>query len=313
MAGAVCSGIFFNITGNRSPSFIQNHYKLGKMVDGSLILNNFECIFLYYKNRIEPVNPHYRKSLNLLHELLRDDGETELYIVYEILKTRGLYVKRESNMLFARKTPNGKLMGPIIVRRENSVTDFHYLHSNAPAYYFTLDEDGDITAFLVTEEEIAGRNNEKIPLHIDTERVGGRIVTDRRDIPAWYGQPFKDLRILSDFESGYHGSDSTEGFLNRIYSDLIDRRFIVKSGFKYGAHFRAYAENIGDHAEFLIHYLEGPEEWYKISRAVRVANGVRKRMIFCGYMNDRLMFVEIKRIRDPFREQDDAVEPTTPG
>ena len=306
MAGAICSGIFFNITGNKSPSSLQNHYRLGKIVDGSLILNNFECIFLYFKKRIDPVNPIYRKSLNLLHDLLRDDGEFELYIVYEILKTRGLYVKRENNRLFAKKTPNGKLMGPIIVRRENSITDFDYLHSNSPAYYFTIDEDGDITAFLVTEEEMNGRNMVNIPDHIETERIGGRVVTDRNDIPEWYGQPFKDLRILSDFETGYNDSASVDGFLHRVYSDLVDRKFIVKSGFKYGAHFRAYSEKIEDHAEFLIHYLEGQEEWYKISRAVRVANGVRKRMIFCSYINDKLVFVEIKRIRDPFSQNENG-------
>ena len=303
MVGAICSGIFFNITGNKSPSFLQNHYKLGKIVDGSLMLNNFECIFLYYKNRIDPVNPVYRKSMNLLKELLRDEGETELYIVYETLKIRGYYVKRENNMLFARKSPHGNYTGPIIVKRENSITDFSYLYSNTPAYYFTIDEDGDITAFLVTAEEMTGLGRETIPDDISTERVGGRVVTDSQDIPDWYGQHFKDLRILSDFESGYHKPDSIAGSLNRVYSDLIDRRFIVKSGFKYGAHFRAYVENIQEHAEFLIHYLEGPEEWYKISRAVRVANGVRKRMIFCGYIGSRLLFVEVKRIRDPFKDQ----------
>jgi len=302
MDGAICSGIFFNITGNKSPSFLQNHYKLGKIVEGSLVLNNFECIFLYYKNRIDPVNPIYRKSTNLLRELLRDEGETELYIVYETLKIRGYYVKRENNMLFARKSPHGDYTGPIIVKRENSTTDFSYLYSNTPAYYFTLDEDGDITAFLVTAEEMVGMNMERIPSDINIERVGGRFVTDNQDIPDWYGQPFKDLRILSDFETGYHRSDATAGSLSRIYSELIDRRFIVKSGFKYGSHFRAYVENIQQHAEFLIHYLEGPEEWYKISRAVRVANGVRKRMIFCGYIDSNLLFVEVKRIRDPFKD-----------
>ncbi|MCL4480717.1 MAG: hypothetical protein M1113_04450 [Candidatus Thermoplasmatota archaeon] len=300
MGGAICSGIFFDITGNKSPSFLQNHYKLGKIVDGSLILNNFECVFLYYKKRIDPVNPIYRKSTILLGELLREEGETELYIVYETLKIRGYYVKRERNMLFARKSPQGEYTGPIIVKRENSTTDFPYLYSNTPAYYFTLDEDGDITAFHVTAEEMSGMNKVKIPENINIERVGGRFVTDNQDIPDWYGQRFKDLRILSDFETGYHRSDAGEGSLNRIYSDLVDRRFIVKSGFKYGSHFRAYVENIQEHAEFLIHYLEGPEEWYKISRAVRVANGVRKRMIFCGYIDKRLLFVEIKRIRDPF-------------
>ncbi|WP_393970718.1 hypothetical protein OXIME_000948 [Oxyplasma meridianum] len=303
MGGAICSGILFNITGNKSPSFLQNHYKLGKMVDGSLVLNNFECVFLYYKKRIDPVNPFYRKSTNLLRDLLKDDGEGELYIVYETLKIRGYYVKRENDMLFARKSPRGDYMGPIIVRRENSTTDFSYLYSNTPAYYFTLDEDGDITAFLVTAEEMNGMNEEKIPDDIKIEKVGGRFVTDNKDIPDWYGQRFKDLRILSDFETGYHKSDDKDRSLNRIYGELIDRRFIVKSGFKYGAHFRAYVKNIQEHAEFLIHYLDGPEEWYKISRAVRVANGVRKRMIFCGFIENRLLFVEIKRIRDPLKDQ----------
>lgn len=73
-----------------------------------------------------------------------------------------------------------------------------------------------------------------------------------------------------------------------VYKDLRDRGFCVRTGFKYGSHFRVYAR--GDkpgqgHAVWLVHCL--PEEYVcdfsDVSRAVRLAQNVRKKMIYALY------------------------------
>jgi tRNA-intron endonuclease len=70
-----------------------------------------------------------------------------------------------------------------------------------------------------------------------------------------------------------------------VYRDLRDRGFCVKTGFKFGSHFRVYSrgEKPGSgHAIWLVHCL--PEEYVcdlsDISRAVRLAQNVRKKMIY---------------------------------
>jgi len=70
-----------------------------------------------------------------------------------------------------------------------------------------------------------------------------------------------------------------------VYSDLRSRGYVVKTGLKFGAHFRVYerGESPGEaHAPYLVHAMpEGsrltPAD---LARAVRLAHSVRKRMLF---------------------------------
>ncbi len=67
------------------------------------------------------------------------------------------------------------------------------------------------------------------------------------------------------------------------YSDLRAKGYLVKSGFKFGTHFRIYArgEKIGeDHSGILVHAV--PENFSmsmtELSRIVRLGHSVRKKM-----------------------------------
>lgn len=73
-----------------------------------------------------------------------------------------------------------------------------------------------------------------------------------------------------------------------MYTDLKKRGMIVKTGFKYGAHFRAYVKDPQEvHADFLFHIISPDQRlsWSDISGRVRVAHGVRKKMVF-GFFRD---------------------------
>ena len=70
-----------------------------------------------------------------------------------------------------------------------------------------------------------------------------------------------------------------------VFRDLKNRGFCVKTGFKFGSHYRVYArgEKPGTgHAVWLVHCI--PEEFVcdfsDVSRAVRLAQNVRKKMIY---------------------------------
>ncbi|MGA7076226.1 MAG: tRNA-intron lyase [Halobacteriota archaeon] len=88
-----------------------------------------------------------------------------------------------------------------------------------------------------------------------------------------------------------------------VYTDLRDSGFVVKTGFKFGSHFRAYDE-ISDvdripHSRYLVHTL--PEGYVvrlpEMSRAIRLAHGVRKRMIFAYSGKKGLEYLDIGRAK----------------
>jgi tRNA-intron endonuclease len=87
-----------------------------------------------------------------------------------------------------------------------------------------------------------------------------------------------------------------------VYRHLKGRDLIVKTGFKYGTHFRVYeGDPNSDHSEYLVHGVPNNYEcsWEEISRAVRLAQGVRKQMLFARVTNDEneVQYINIERIK----------------
>ncbi|MBU7046823.1 MAG: tRNA-intron lyase [Theionarchaea archaeon] len=67
-----------------------------------------------------------------------------------------------------------------------------------------------------------------------------------------------------------------------VYKDLRDKGLIVKTGFKYGCHFRVYRKGPEEHAEYLVHVIPEKREFqtYDIVKHCRLAHSVNKLMIF---------------------------------
>jgi tRNA-intron endonuclease, archaea type len=88
-----------------------------------------------------------------------------------------------------------------------------------------------------------------------------------------------------------------------VYRALRERQLVVKTGFKYGAHFRAYPRNPDHaHARYLVHAVESRFEgpWSEIARGVRVAQGVRKDFLLAvvgGEHGPAVQFLSLERIR----------------
>jgi tRNA-intron endonuclease len=126
------------------------------------------------------------------------------------------------------------------------------------------------TAHLLKRGAIELRN-------ADTDRriTMPRLLADARRI-----QPDFDLRL-------------------QVYEDLKARGIVAKTGFKYGSHFRAYE---GDpdrtHAKYLVHALPARYRgmWPEVSRAVRLAHGVKKSLLF-GAAGEPVRYIRLERVR----------------
>lgn len=83
------------------------------------------------------------------------------------------------------------------------------------------------------------------------------------------------------------------------YSDLRERGFIVKTGFKFGTHFRVYPRGVNpykdgpkderEHTKWIVHAV--PEDYtmsfQQMSRAVRLAQNIRAKMLWAVVDSER--------------------------
>lgn len=148
---------------------------------------------------------------------------------------------------------------------------------------------------------------------------------------GFYGKPLDDERLqLSLVESAYlmeRGLISIEssetgnsldfdGFLavassiepdflrkHKAYADLRNSGLVPKTGFKFGTHFRVYSQvsltGKMPHSEYLIHAIPRDHVFMLpvMSRAVRLANSVRKSMLYAVEEKDTIAYIDIGRIK----------------
>jgi tRNA-intron endonuclease len=94
-----------------------------------------------------------------------------------------------------------------------------------------------------------------------------------------------------------------------VYSDLRNRGYLVKTGYKFGAHFRVYEKGVKikrgpkapfEHTKFVVHAV--PEEAAfslpEMSRAVRLAHNIRATFVWAVVDKENdITYYEIKRLK----------------
>jgi tRNA-intron endonuclease len=284
----VCNNIHFQLHG-MDVSQIINKYHTGKVKDGILFLDPCESIYLYMKGKIMP-EPGMTMA-NLIRSVYT--GDLFAYYVYSILKNRGFIVKREGNKFYYKRAGEEYTI-PVIMIKEGELTEFSWLYENTPAIFMAVDEENSITYFKADYIDPMGNADSNVSVKKLEKLNNIYYATSCR--PEWFGQDFMGVKILNKFESNYIlGESNTPEDI--LYSDLLKRKFIVKSGFKYGQNFRIYMDSMNNHAEFLVS-LMGKEKWYKISRAIRLSASVRKKTLIAGFINGQLKYIDIKRLKD---------------
>ena len=196
-----------------------------------------------------------------------------------------------------------------------------------------VDEESDITFYEAKEKAMSGMMAE--------EREGGMATLLEDRVVLWdaeassrlhqhgfYGKPVGERLQLSLVESAYllekgliqlndRSGDSLclESLVARarqiendfdlkfsVYKDLRDKKLVVKTGFKFGTHFRVYKQVEGTrkapHSEYLVHTIPDDHIFLPpvLSRAVRLAHSVRKQMVF-AYPDVEVRYLEIRRLK----------------
>jgi len=198
-----------------------------------------------------------------------------------------------------------------------------------------VDEESDLTYYRVRRPVPTGA----LPTHPLTAPAEGWLSEDRVTVhdavasaelgkELAYGSRIGDRLELSLLEAAYLASehqltvrDAKSGrpvpldalerrarrldrrFFERLaaYRELRNRALVVKTGFKYGAHFRAYPRSPEhSHARYLVQAAPSTHiaSWIEVAGGVRVAQGVRKEFLVAGVHPDaRVRFLSLERVR----------------
>lgn len=85
---------------------------------------------------------------------------------------------------------------------------------------------------------------------------------------------------------------------DKVYTELRMHNFTPRTGYKFGHHYRVYCgKNV--HSDLLVHAVEkeGSLPMSVISRSVRMAHSVKKKMLFGAVHTNGIQFVEFARIK----------------
>jgi len=141
-------------------------------------------------------------------------------------------------------------------------------------------------------QRLYGRNADSGPLQLSLVEATALAERDRLDVPGGADAVREHARTVEGerFERRLHA-----------YRDLRDAGVVPKTGFKFGADFRTYADFAGieemDHSGRLVRVVEPDHEFAPrdLSLDVRLAGGVRKEMTF-ALVGDRVEWRLARRI-----------------
>jgi len=226
-----------------------------------------------------------------------------LFLVYRDLRDRGYVLKDRGEHFMGRKNYSMAFY-PLSDLDYFDVERF--IGKEHPFIISIVDFDGEVTYYLVDLVEPEGTYfeipNEKLNFKIYGKRAfvfsnlqEFESLTYGRNEGSWGHLSLLEIKYLA--EKGVAGESLESGDIYKVYKDLRNRGLIVKSGFKYGTHFRVYENSMEEHSKYLVHLIPEKEEIQKISRAVRVAHGVRKTLLLAHNLNGKIVYFSISWIR----------------
>ncbi len=103
---------------------------------------------------------------------------------------------------------------------------------------------------------------------------------------------------VEDYRTEVNTIDAEAPEKTAVYAHLRDRGYVPRTGYKFGHHYRVYV--LGrTHSEMLVHALPGGASlpMSVISRSVRLAHSVKKKMLFGCQHSEGIFYVEFARIK----------------
>ena len=203
---------------------------------------------------------------------------------------------------------------------------------NSSLWFALVDEEGDLTYYDVSGINLTGYNSEQHYLKGTCILLKNRLIlfdkklADQLLRKEFFGKPLGEVLQLSFVEALYLLErnvveiQTNDGKLLSeekcvvlmkklqpdieqrliVFKDLKKRGLLVKTGFKFGTHFRAYTKQPDKtHAEYLIHVVEKgfTSIWAEISRGVRLAHSVNKEFVFARVDNKTINYIKLGRLR----------------
>lgn len=108
----------------------------------------------------------------------------------------------------------------------------------------------------------------------------------------------KKTMSVTEFLARAGEADQELTIKNVVYTNLRSYDYIPRTGYKFGHHFRVYCQKSA-HSDLLVHAVKREAEFPMsvISRSVRMAHSVKKKMFFGAVHSSGIQFVEFARIK----------------
>ena len=203
---------------------------------------------------------------------------------------------------------------------------------NGELWFAIVDEEGDLTYYRVSLQDMKGDVSEHDYPKGHSILLKNRIVLFDNKLAKslfqkeFFGKPFGDGLQLSLVEGLYLLEKKVIDIFSTqskklshkeykkiihklqpdiksrllVFSDLKKSGLIVKTGFKFGVHFRAYTKQPDKtHAEYLVHVVDKDFKsiWAEMSRAVRLAHSVNKEIVFARIDGEKIDYIKFGRLR----------------
>jgi tRNA-intron endonuclease len=339
------------ITKSKDIGRLYNRSHFGKIISNNqLELNLIEAIYLSSESKIRIFDKKKELTLkDLVRIAAKQIPDFEIkYLVYKDLRNRGhpIRINEDKEFFdlyrFNKKNEKQQNNDQFFVKTfsERHYLDFEKTNNliktiqkkNATLWFAIVDEEGDITYYLVSSFNERGKIGKFSYQKCIGNLLSNHIIIFDNKISEdlhrkeFFGKPFGDGLQISFIEAWYLfekdilNIETTNGDkINKkqmkdifqqlqpdiearftVYNDLKNRRFIVKTGYKYGAHFRVYTKQIGmAHADYLVHAIEEEFKgtWADMSRAVRLAHSVNKEFVFAKINRKSIDYIKLGRLR----------------
>ena len=175
----------------------------------------------------------------------------------------------------------GRLAEVLIVDEEMGVTTYHISPENPSGAM----ENIDFTKISQHDKNLIKGN------------IKGAFLPNKFDLPEQIGTPLPEGSWIDVDELGIISNDSNKQGSISLLIDILSRKLLPRSGFKYGTRWRLYEVSIGEeHAPWLLQpeWL-APSDWAQACLAARLANGVHKTWLCAFLKNKNWCYVSLQR------------------
>jgi tRNA-intron endonuclease len=307
----------------------------GRPVKGGLILSPEEALYLLHRNKIEirgytfddlltefAASPGFFRCY-LVYRDIRERG----YVIqpgphdFRVYR-RGQKPKTGQSHYVLRVIPEREL-----ITFEAMIGDVtSALHMRKSYVLAVVDDEDELTYYevklphLKKAAEFTGTGMHTAKVFGTTVITEGEAATALEE--AWFGTRLDAERLmLSPAETLFlsakgmlectEGSAYLDGYIETslatdielrakmvAYTNLRELGYIPRTGYKFGHHFRVYSGK-STHSEMLVHALDADASMPMsvISRSVRLAHSVRKKMLFACANENTVHYIEFARIK----------------